>query len=434
MVVMVIFMFMTGYRQMQPMYLFFVAMMVIALFQSMQAQGGSSEMSTPEVNSERAEYLRWLSGKGEEIREIAAAQKASAEWSHPDPEVLEAVIGSPRMWERGATDPDYLHVRVGRDEVRLQSKIKVKPVESELDLEPVTYTALQHLRAVQQTIPHCPKAIDLAGFGMIAVYGDQVLFGAILRAWIAQLVCWHTPNDIALAVASPQLESRWNWAKWLPHTESHDIDGAGPARLLGTSLREVETMLGPLISDRDRVTDDKGNTDSSAVSKSHKHVVVVVDDPRAPHEVVRRIAARDGVTVITYRASAGPDRDYAPTRASCCCGWPLTPMPPRQRCGWTRGKTFAGRPFAPNQMCSMRTSHGMWRGKCRDGMRRRPAGKMPSQPPRRICLRCWGSRMPPSSTSTRCGRPGCCPSVAQSRWTSHRCCGFRWVCSPAVHR
>lgn len=312
MVVMVIFMFMTGYRQMQPMYLFFVAMMVIALFQSMQAQGGTSEMSTPEVNSERAEYLRWLSGKGEEIREVAATQKASAEWSHPDPEVLEAVIGSPRMWERGATDPDYLHVRVGRDEVRLQSKIKVKPVESELDLEPVTYTALQHLRAVQQSIPHCPKALDLAGFGMIAVYGDQVVFGAILRAWIAQLVCWHTPNDIALAVASPQLESRWNWAKWLPHTESHDIDGAGPARLLGNSLRDVETMLAPLIKDRDKVVDDKGNTDSAAVSKSHKHIVLVVDDLAAPHEVVRRIAARDGVTVITYRAAAGPDRDYAP--------------------------------------------------------------------------------------------------------------------------
>ena len=309
---MVVMMFVTGFRQMNPMYLFFMAMMAIALFQSMQAQGGNSEMSTPEVNSERAEYLRYLSGKTEEIRAAATAQRASAQWSHPDPDVLEAVLGSPRMWERGASDPDYLQIRVGRDEVKLASKIKVKPVDSELDLEPVAKTALQHMRAVQQSIPHCPKAIDFCGVGMIAVYGDRTLLGATVRAWIAQLVCWHTPNDTALAVVSPHLESRWEWAKWLPHTESHDIDGAGPARFLGASLREVEAMLDPLLKERTKLVDDKGAVDAAAVTKANKHIVLIVDDPDAAPAAVRRIGARDGVTVIAYRVGAGPDRDYAP--------------------------------------------------------------------------------------------------------------------------
>jgi DNA segregation ATPase FtsK/SpoIIIE, S-DNA-T family len=312
MVGMVVMMFVTGFRQMNPMYLFFMAMMALGLFQSMQQQGGNTELSTPEVNSERAEYLRYLSGKAEEIRTAAAAQKASAQWSHPDPDVLEAVLGSPRMWERGAGDPDYLHIRIGRDEVKLLSKFKVKPVDSELDLEPVTKTALQHLRAVQQAIPHCPKVIDFAGVGMISVYGDRATFGAVTRAWIAQLVCWHTPNDTALAVVSPRLESQWNWAKWLPHTESHDIDGAGPARFLGASLRDVEAMLDPLLKERAKIVDDKGLVDSASVTKSHKHVVLIVDDPDAAAAAgVRRIAARDGVTVIAFRA-AGPDRDYVP--------------------------------------------------------------------------------------------------------------------------
>ena len=307
---MVAMMFIMGFRQMNPMYLFFMAMMGIALFSSMQNYGVNTEMSTPEVNSERAEYLRYLSGKAEEIRAAADAQKASAEWSHPDPDVLEAVLDGPRMWERGASDPDYLHIRVGRDEVRLAAKIKVKPVDSELDLEPVSKTALQHMRAVQQSIPHCAKAIDFAGVGMIGVYGDRTLFEAAVRAWVAQLVCWHTPNDTALAVVSPHLESRWDWAKWMPHTESHDIDGAGPARFLGTSLRDVEAMLDPMLKERAKLVDDKGAVDAAAVSKSNKHVVVVVDDPDAPSALVRRIAARDGVTVIAYRHGGGPDRDY----------------------------------------------------------------------------------------------------------------------------
>ncbi|ORX14146.1 type VII secretion protein EccCa [Mycobacterium xenopi] len=313
MVAMVVMMFVMGFgQQRSPLYLFFMAMMAIALFQSMQQQGGNAELSTPEVNSERAEYLRYLSGKGEDIREAAAAQKAGAQWSHPDPDVLEAVVGSPRMWERGASDNDYLHIRVGRDEVKLLNKIKVKPVDSELDLEPVTKTALQHLRAVQQSIPHCPKTIAFDDFGMITVYGDRALFAAAARAWIAQLVCWHTPNDTALAVVSAHLESQWNWAKWLPHTESHDIDGAGPARFLGTSLREVEAMLEPLLKARAKIVDETGSVDSAAVTKSHKHVVLVVDDPAAAPAVVRRIAARDGVTVIAYRDTGGPDRDYTP--------------------------------------------------------------------------------------------------------------------------
>lgn len=308
---MVAMMFIMGFRQMNPMYLFFMAMMGIALFSSMQGQAGNTEMSKAEVNSERAEYLRYLSGMAEQIREAANAQKAGAEWSHPDPDVLEAVLDGPRMWERGASDPDYLHIRVGRDEVKLAASVKVKPVESELDLEPVTKTALQHLRAVQQSIPHCPKAINFAGLGMIGIYGQRDAFNATARAWVAQLVCWHTPNDTALAIVSPHLESQWAWAKWIPHTESQDIDGAGPARFLSASLSDVEAMLEPLLKERAKVVDDKGNFDAAAVSKSNKHVVVVIEDPDAPASAVRRIASRDGVTVIALRHGDGPDPDYA---------------------------------------------------------------------------------------------------------------------------
>lgn len=199
---MMVMMFISGIRQMNPMYLFFMAMMALGLFQSVQAQGGTAEMTTEEVDSERAEYLRYLSATAAKIRAAAASQRESAEWSHPDPQRLEAVVSSPRMWERGSTDPDYLKVRVGRTDVALASQVKVKAVDSELDLEPVTKTALQHMRAVQQSIPHCPKAVDLAGVGQIDIYGDHELFTAAVRAWICQLVAWHTPTAAAVAVAS----------------------------------------------------------------------------------------------------------------------------------------------------------------------------------------------------------------------------------------
>ncbi|OKH76738.1 cell division protein FtsK [Mycobacterium sp. SWH-M3] len=309
---MVVMMFVSGFRQMNPMYLLFMVMMGVALFTSMQNSGGGEDVTTPKVNAERAEYLRYLSGKAEQIREAAAAQRAAAEWSHPDPDVLEAVFDSKRLWERFPTDADFLQVRIGRDQVRLANKIRVKPVDAEIDLEPVTKTALQHMRAVQQVIPHCPKAIDLSGYGQITVYGEREAFRAAMRAWVAQLVCWHSPNNCGLAVVSPDLETQWGWAKWLPHTESQDIDGAGPARYLATSLTGVEDALEPLLKERAEVVDTKGNVDTTEVNKSHKQLVVIIDDPAVNPAVVRKIAGRNGVTVITYLDAAGPDRDYEP--------------------------------------------------------------------------------------------------------------------------
>ncbi|HLR99574.1 MAG TPA: type VII secretion protein EccCa [Mycolicibacillus parakoreensis] len=308
---MIVIMFVSGFRQMNPMYLFFMAMMALGLFQSLQGQGANSEMSTPEVNSERAEYLRYLSATAAKVRAAGERQRAGAEWSHPDPELLDAAVGSPRMWERGSTDHDYLKVRVGRTPVALSSQVKVKPVDSELDLEPVTKTALQHMRAVQQTIPHCPKAVDLCGIGMVSVYGDRDLFASATRSWVCQLVCWHSPSAAAVAIVSPELETRWGWAKWLPHTETTETDGAGPARYLATSLDCLEPLLAPLIKDRSELVSTTGVATAEGPSKSHRHLLVIVDDPRVATAALKRLGARDGVTVVGCCSGAGPDRDYA---------------------------------------------------------------------------------------------------------------------------
>ena len=135
-------------------------------------------------------------------------------------------------------------------------------------------------------------------------------------------MCWHTPNDTAVAVVSPHLESRWSWTKWLPHTESQDIDGAGPARYLGASLRDVETMLEPLLKERAKLVDERGAVDVSAVSKAHSMLCSSSTTPTLPPlwfggsrpAMVSRsspIAIPPAPTVITVRR----------TSASCCCSW-----------------------------------------------------------------------------------------------------------------
>ncbi|SIJ21937.1 cell division protein FtsK [Mycobacteroides abscessus subsp. abscessus] len=304
--------FLTGAQMIRnPMYMIFMLMLVFSAVGSINNVGGQSDKSTSEVNSDRSEYLRYLSGKANEIREAKDTQMARAKWSHPDPAILEAYLGTRRMWERTSPDDDFLQVRIGLDTVALTNPIKVKRIESELDLEPVAKVALQNLRSVQQSIPHCPKAIDLKGTNLITISGDRTMFRGAVRSWAAQLVTWHAPDHAALAVASPNLEIDWGWTKWLPHVENTDFDGAGRARYLSESLAEVTESLKPLLTERAEViktVNGRDTVDQTVQSPSGKHVLVIVDDPSANLAEVRALAVRAGVTVVLYQ-EAMPHRD-----------------------------------------------------------------------------------------------------------------------------
>ncbi|MGC7322495.1 hypothetical protein RBA16_23670, partial [Mycobacteroides abscessus subsp. massiliense] len=116
---------------------------------------------TEEVDAERADYLRYLSVVRENLRTHAAAQRKALEWSHPDPEELTTVPGSRRQWERDPGDDDYLVVRAGRHDVPLASPVRVKDIADEIDLEPVSHSALRGLLDTQRTVRSAPLGIDL---------------------------------------------------------------------------------------------------------------------------------------------------------------------------------------------------------------------------------------------------------------------------------
>lgn len=308
---MVVMMFVTGAGVMRnPMYLIMMVMVIMMAVGAHQ-NGGRADMSTPEVDAERAEYLRYLSDNAALIREAADRQRTTAQWSHPSPQKLDSYVGSSsgRMWERGRTDKDFLKIRIGLDEIALEALVKVKAVDAELDLEPVARTALQHLRAVQQSIHHCPKAIDFAGISQINIYAEAETFASVLRAWLCQAQVWHSPATVGVVVISPQrLESDWGWIKWAPHVESGDFDGAGPARNLFTTMAAADKILDPIL--RSRATRDDGGRDGGDVTAGGtKHFIIVVDDPRVESSALKRMANREGVTVISRR-SGSPDRDY----------------------------------------------------------------------------------------------------------------------------
>ena len=147
---MIVAMVATGMRLISPQTLFFPFVLLLAA--TALYRGNDNKMRTEEVDAERADYLRYLSVVRDNIRTQAAEQRAAAHWSHPDPTALSTVPGSRRQWERDPHDSDFLVLRAGRHHVPLATALRVQDTADEIDLEPVSHSALRSLLDTQRTV------------------------------------------------------------------------------------------------------------------------------------------------------------------------------------------------------------------------------------------------------------------------------------------
>ncbi len=290
----------TGMRVISPQTLFFPFVLLLAA--TALYRGNDNKMRTEEVDAERADYLRYLSVVRDNIRTQAAQQRAAAQWSHPEPSALATVPGSRRQWERDPHDPDFLVLRAGRHHVPLATAVRVQDAADEIDLEPVSHSALRSLLDTQRTVRDVPTGIDLAKVSRITVFGEPDEVQGALRAWIAQAVTWHDPTVLGVALATRDLEDRdWSWLKWLPHIDiPGEVDGVGPARFLSTSPDELIALLGPTLADRPAFTGGPADT--------LRHLLIIVDDPDYDVNASALAIGRAGVTVV-HRTTTPPNRE-----------------------------------------------------------------------------------------------------------------------------
>jgi S-DNA-T family DNA segregation ATPase FtsK/SpoIIIE len=290
----------TGMKVISPQTLFFPFVLLLAA--TALYRGNDNKMRTEEVDAERADYLRYLSVVRDNIRTQAAQQRAAAQWSHPEPAALATVPGSRRQWERDPRDPDFLVLRAGRHQVPLATAVRVQDAADEIDLEPVSHSALRSLLDTQRTVRDVPTGIDLTQVSRITVLGEPDEVQGALRAWVAQAVTWHDPTVLGVALATRDVENNdWSWLKWLPHIDiPGEVDGVGPARFLATNPDELVLMLGPALADRPVFT--------GGPSDELRHLLIIVDDPDYDVNASALAIGRAGVTVV-HRSSTAPNRE-----------------------------------------------------------------------------------------------------------------------------
>jgi DNA segregation ATPase FtsK/SpoIIIE, S-DNA-T family len=207
------------------------------------------------LNGQRRDYLRYLDQVRRKVRAVAAAQREALEWVSPDPSALVALLVDPelrRVWERRSSGEDFAKVRIGTGTHGLAVQLvppETKPVE---DLDPLCAGALRRFIRVHNSVPGLPIGISLRAFARIAPSGEPEAVCGMVRAMIAQLALFHSPDDVRISVcASWDRMPRWQWIKWLPHNRHPaDDDAAGPVRLMALAVPQLEALIGAELTAR----------------------------------------------------------------------------------------------------------------------------------------------------------------------------------------
>ncbi|HVV14262.1 type VII secretion protein EccCa [Amycolatopsis sp.] len=291
---MVVVMFTTGGSAAKsPTTLIFPMMMLMSMGGMFAGGGKGGGAKKAEMNEDRKDYLRYLGQMRERAREAMADQRAALEWVHPDPQALWSLAASRRMWERRQNDQDFLHLRVGRSSHRLATRL-VPPQTGPVDeLEPIATLALRRFVRAHSIVPDLPTQITLRGFAAVSLQGDRELTRGLTRAMLAQLVTFHSCDDVLIAVATAgRAKAEWEWAKWLPHAQHPELsDGIGQLRMMAGSLAQIEQWLDAELRERPRFSRN------ATPNPDQPHVVIVIDDAEVTRE--EQIVLEEGLVGVT---------------------------------------------------------------------------------------------------------------------------------------
>jgi S-DNA-T family DNA segregation ATPase FtsK/SpoIIIE len=247
-----------------------VSMLTMAIGSMGGGQGGQKRH---ELDAQRRDYMRYLAQVRKQARRAAGQQRAAVLWRHPSPQTLWTIASSKRLWERRASDDDFAEVRVAVGAQRLSVAIvtpETKPVE---DLEPMTAIALRRFVRAHSNVPGLPIAVNLRAFSKVVLRGDRGPVADLVRAILGQLVVFHSPDDLRVAVvAAPERMAEWDWVKWLPHNQYEKrTDAAGPTRLVFDSMTALEQELEQELSDRPR------HAPEARAVTGNAHILVILD-------------------------------------------------------------------------------------------------------------------------------------------------------------
>src|SRR6478672_4219055 len=179
--------------------LFGVSMVAVAAGQLVRVGGDRSR----KIAGARRDYFRHLARARDRARAAATAQRLALTWIHPAPDALASLARTSRLWERRPTDPDFATIRIAVGDQELSLNLPAADEQPADDVDPVAALARERFLRVHRTVPALPVALSLRSFSVVRFEGNLQAARRMAAALLLQVVCWHAPTELRLAVCLP---------------------------------------------------------------------------------------------------------------------------------------------------------------------------------------------------------------------------------------
>ncbi|GIK27743.1 MAG: hypothetical protein IT298_10415 [Chloroflexi bacterium] len=241
-----------------------------------------------------------------------------------------------RLWERRTTDPDFGAVRLG---VGTQPSTVKYTFQAEANNEdPMMYAAMKlaedslNVTDIPVAIPLRPYSTDpnatdgIVGRHSIGVTGSnpQEVYDFV-RALLVNFTAFHAPTDTRLYVfGDPSDETNWNWARYLPHSNSGNKTEPGDQLCFSPRQSAVESFWDMMIkSDLERRL--VRLADDSSTDVTLPFLLVVVDQlsiESNPNSIAKGADTQEAASLIFRRGQElgatiiflVPDAKYIPSQ------------------------------------------------------------------------------------------------------------------------
>lgn len=209
------------------------------------ARKESIEEETTRFNA----YSNYLMEKTETLRSQFQMNVSAMHVMYPPCSVL---LGYNRktqeLWNRNASQSDFLFARAGLGDQPFQVEIKIPEKHFSL----VSDSLLEKPEEIKRqfsTMHQVPVCIDLCHNHLIGVTGDVRLRQELLRVLTVQLAALHCYTDVKFVFLYDEKMEDWSYMRWFPHVFSED----GTVRYVAgneSERREVLSRLNTMLQKR----------------------------------------------------------------------------------------------------------------------------------------------------------------------------------------
>lgn len=235
-------------------------------------------------------YGRYIIDMTERIRQIYEENRRVLFFNHPSGEECCAVTDADgSLWNRNQTQKDFLTVRLGCGDIPFQGKIEIPKQRFQL----LSDELMEKPALVKEnftTLYQVPICLDLLQYPMVGVIGGSGKTGGyiVIRNIMAQLAAHNSYTDVKMILiydgSAGAERERWEFAKWLPHVWSEDMNTRYIARTKA-DVGDISYTLGSIL--RSRSEDNDAFSQNKPIRKPW-YVLFLINPEMLEGELINR--------------------------------------------------------------------------------------------------------------------------------------------------